>query len=148
MKLLHQYILLIFLFIISKSYQYIPPHRIGINYSYKCNKIKVSNIKRCKPINVDISNIFFTKINMFNQIETNFNRSELKKSLWKLLLLGPLTLLLFSKVSFADDELARYAAEGNKVGVDATCFIRKCALETTQCANDPNCLKGLSCLAR
>ena len=51
---------------------------------------------------------------------------------------------------FADDELAQYAAEGNKVGVDGQCFLRKCALETSSCANDPsaNCLKGLSCLAR
>jgi hypothetical protein len=52
--------------------------------------------------------------------------------------------------AFADDELAQYAAEGNKVGVDGQCFLRKCALETSSCANDPsaNCLKGLSCLAR
>ena len=49
---------------------------------------------------------------------------------------------------YADDELARYAAEGNKVGVDGQCFMRQCALETATCANDPNCLKGLSCLAR
>ncbi len=48
----------------------------------------------------------------------------------------------------ADDELARFAAEGNDVGVDGTCFMKKCSLETAKCANDPNCLKGLSCLAR
>jgi len=48
----------------------------------------------------------------------------------------------------ADDELAKFAAEGNAVGVDGTCFMKKCALETTSCANDPSCLKGLSCLAR
>eukprot|EP00981_Chlorochromonas_danica_P007703 scaffold1869_cov163-Ochromonas_danica.AAC.15 len=48
----------------------------------------------------------------------------------------------------ADDELAKYAAEGNKVGVDGQCFMRKCAVETVNCANDPNCFKGLSCLAR
>lgn len=47
-----------------------------------------------------------------------------------------------------DDELARYAAEGNKVGVDTQCFFRKCAVETAKCANDPNCLKGLACLSR
>jgi len=28
------------------------------------------------------------------------------------------------------------------------CFMRKCILETTECGNDPTCLKGLSCLAR
>jgi len=54
----------------------------------------------------------------------------------------------FSTIAAADDELARYAAEGNKIGVDATCFIRDCGLETAQCGNDPTCLKGLSCLAR
>jgi len=54
----------------------------------------------------------------------------------------------FSTMAAADDELARYAAEGNKIGVDATCFIRDCGLETAQCGNDPTCLKGLSCLAR
>jgi hypothetical protein len=50
--------------------------------------------------------------------------------------------------SNGDDELARYAAQGNAVGVDGQCFIRKCAVETSQCANNPSCLKGLSCLAR
>lgn len=53
-----------------------------------------------------------------------------------------------STPSYADDELARYAAEGNKVGVDAQCFLRKCSIETSMCTKDPNCLKGLSCLAR
>jgi hypothetical protein len=48
----------------------------------------------------------------------------------------------------ADDELATYAAQGNEVGVDGQCFFKKCALETSRCANNPNCLKGLSCLAR
>lgn len=47
-----------------------------------------------------------------------------------------------------DDELAKYAAEGNKVGVDGQCFLKKCAIETSLCANEPTCLKGLSCLAR
>jgi hypothetical protein len=63
------------------------------------------------------------------------------------LMLLPLLLGAPSR-SGADDELAKYAAEGNKVGVDGQCFIKKCALETSSCANDPNCLKGLSCLAR
>jgi hypothetical protein len=48
----------------------------------------------------------------------------------------------------ADDDLANYAAQGNAVGVDGTCFFKRCALETSKCANDPNCLKGLSCLAK
>ena len=59
-----------------------------------------------------------------------------------------LTLLSNPYISFADDELAQYAAQGNEVGVDGQCFIKKCGFETSACANDPNCLKGLSCLAR
>lgn len=48
----------------------------------------------------------------------------------------------------ADDELAQFAAQGNEVGVDGQCFMKKCALETSRCANTPSCLKGLACLAR
>lgn len=51
-------------------------------------------------------------------------------------------------VSRADDELARYAAEGHEVGVDGQCFMKKCPLETTNCAGDVSCIKGLACLAR
>ena len=50
--------------------------------------------------------------------------------------------------SNADDELAKFAAAGNTVGVDGKCFLTQCPLETAQCANDRTCLKGLSCLAR
>jgi hypothetical protein len=38
--------------------------------------------------------------------------------------------------------------QGHKVGVDGQCFIKKCPFETSKCANDRTCLKGLSCLAR
>jgi hypothetical protein len=62
--------------------------------------------------------------------------------------IAPSFLFTFQHPTFADDELAKFAAEGNKVGVDGQCFFKKCALETSACANDPNCLKGLSCLAR
>lgn len=48
----------------------------------------------------------------------------------------------------AEDELATYAKEGNKVGVDAGCFVRKCSLPTHECVNNPDCLKGLSCLSK
>lgn len=48
----------------------------------------------------------------------------------------------------AEDELATYAKEGNKVGVDAGCFVRKCSLPTHKCLNNPDCLKGLSCLSK
>lgn len=66
----------------------------------------------------------------------------------KAVLVAVVPLLLGGTVSWGDDELAKFAAEGNKVGVDTQCFFKKCALETSSCANDPNCLKGLSCLAR
>lgn len=36
----------------------------------------------------------------------------------------------------------------NKKGVNGLCFVKKCALETSACASDQTCLKGLSCLAR
>eukprot|EP01038_Epipyxis_sp_PR26KG_P009534 gene9534-12842_t len=76
-------------------------------------------------------------------------KNPIKKLLTALgaLLLCPI-LLGGSMAVNADDELAKYAAEGNTVGVDGQCFMRKCALETSKCANDPTCLKGLSCLAR
>jgi hypothetical protein len=61
-------------------------------------------------------------------------------------MLIPLTLSV--GVARGDDELAQYAAEGNTVGVDGQCFMKNCAVETSKCANDKNCLKGLSCLAR
>lgn len=48
----------------------------------------------------------------------------------------------------ADDELAKFAAEGNEVGVDGQCFFKKCALDSYQCASDSNCLKGLACLSK
>jgi hypothetical protein len=57
-------------------------------------------------------------------------------------------ILFSSTIARSDDELAKFAAEGNKVGVDAQCFIKKCAFETSQCVNNPTCIKGLSCLAR
>ena len=57
--------------------------------------------------------------------------------------------LMFNALpAISDDELAKFAAEGNTVGVDGQCFMRKCSLETAKCANDQTCLKGLSCLAR
>ena len=56
--------------------------------------------------------------------------------------------IVFNSYAHADDELAKYAAEGNNVGVDGQCFMKKCAIESYNCASDPNCVKGLSCLAR
>jgi len=66
----------------------------------------------------------------------------------KFCLVALTSVLIGGTVAWSDDELAKFAAEGNKVGVDTQCFFKKCALETSSCANDPNCLKGLSCLAR
>ena len=63
-------------------------------------------------------------------------------------LLLPTMYFSYPSLTSADDELAKYAAEGNRVEVDGQCFFKKCALETSACANDPSCLKGLSCLAR
>ncbi|TFJ86462.1 hypothetical protein NSK_002119 [Nannochloropsis salina CCMP1776] len=48
----------------------------------------------------------------------------------------------------AENELAQYAKEGNKVGVDPKCFVQKCSLPTHDCLNNPDCLKGLSCLSK
>jgi hypothetical protein len=74
------------------------------------------------------------------------------KSIKKSMAAGMMLLAMGSPMvpgsAWGDDELAKYAAEGNTVAVDGECFIKKCALETSACANDPNCLKGLSCLAR
>lgn len=80
------------------------------------------------------------KENSFSKQLRNVSKAFITMAVLPFLLLG-------SPVK-GDDELARFAAEGNTVGVDGQCFIRKCALETSQCANDPTCLKGLSCLAR
>ena len=60
----------------------------------------------------------------------------------------PLLLGVSASSSRADDELAKFAAAGHTVGVDGKCFLQKCPLETSECANDRTCLKGLSCLAR
>ena len=35
-----------------------------------------------------------------------------------------------------------------QVGVDAKCFVDKCSLQTKGCLNNPDCLKGLSCLSK
>lgn len=48
----------------------------------------------------------------------------------------------------ADDELAKYAAEGNKVGVDVACFSEKCALQSKNCLGNPDCVQGLACLSK
>ena len=89
--------------------------------------------------------------NTYRQPKTNINFKQRIKLAFSTLLLSSVLISGsmggLSKV-IADDELAAYAAQGNEVGVDGQCFMKKCALETSRCANNPNCLKGLSCLAR
>ena len=92
-----------------------------------------------------------TNYNTNRQTKTNINFKQIIKLAFSTLLLSSVLISGsmggLSKV-IADDELAAYAAQGNEVGVDGQCFMKKCALETSRCANNPNCLKGLSCLAR
>ena len=92
-----------------------------------------------------------TDYNTYRQPKTNLNFKQIIKLVFSTLLLSSVLISGsmggISKV-IADDELAAYAAQGNEVGVDGQCFMKKCALETSRCANNPNCLKGLSCLAR
>lgn len=90
---------------------------------------------------------------LFQNVERCNSLRMLKSALGKRILNGFATgaialASLTGPATFADDELAQFAAEGNKVEVDSMCFMRKCMRETTECGNDPNCLKGLSCLAR
>lgn len=77
-----------------------------------------------------------------SQIWQRFRRSAAS------IILLPLFLLGGQQRISADDELAKFAAEGNVVAVDGQCFLKKCSLETSKCASDQTCLKGLSCLAR
>ena len=76
----------------------------------------------------------------------NFTFKHVYKFVTSLML--SISLLSNPSYSFADDELAQYAAQGNDVGVDGQCFFKKCSFETSACANDASCLKGLACLAR
>lgn len=86
---------------------------------------------------------------------TSCDPAEKTTTLWKKarrafvsIALIPAVLAANAINSYADDELAKFAAAGHSVGVDGKCFLTKCPLETAECANDRTCLKGLSCLAR
>ena len=81
---------------------------------------------------------------VYNMTNTRSFYRKLIASLFFPLLLTSIDI----RSSYAEDELAKYAAEGNTVGVDGQCFMSKCALETASCVNNRNCVKGLSCLAR
>lgn len=88
----------------------------------------------------------------FNSYIKDINVDEIRKSMRRAVAIATIAPMMFSGIGFngayADDELAKFAADGNAVGVDGQCFLNKCSRETTKCMNDPNCLKGLSCLAR
>ena len=75
--------------------------------------------------------------------KTDFCRKMIAYLFFPFFLIG-----LITGPSHAEDELAKYAAEGNTVGVDGKCFMSKCAFETASCVNNVDCVKGLSCLAR
>ena len=104
-----------------------------------------SQIKKPPLVKRLIQSFLFSTIFQFGNIQVNelHSRTHYESAIQYRVSLHP-------ESAVADDELAQYAAEGHKVGVDGQCFMRKCALETSSCANDPsaNCLKGLSCLAR
>lgn len=101
------------------------------------------------------------KSDTFQKIGTEFTKwtscdsVDRTATLWKkarrafvAIALIPAVLAANAVNSYADDELAKFAAAGHSVGVDGKCFLTKCPLETAECANDRTCLKGLSCLAR
>ena len=124
----------------------------NIIHSYKSSNLSNKNriYSSIKNENDNLDN----NINIMN-IRKERNTSNFWSNVKKIMVSISIIPLLISSSSTmipqivrADDELAKYAAEGNKVGVDGECFIKKCALQTSKCANDPNCLKGLSCLAR
>ena len=85
-----------------------------------------------------------------NISKINSHGTFLQKAKRTFLAIAIVPLLLGTSIlsANADDELAKFAAAGNSVGVDGKCFLTKCPLETSACANDRTCLKGLSCLAR
>lgn len=108
--------------------------------------------RRSKTIVTLLATKHVTKGNPFGMLLVNTNeaRKGVGGALRRTVAILMLCPLLFGGPLHAngDDELAKYAAEGNKVGVDTQCFFRKCAVETAKCANDPHCLKGLACLSR
>ena len=124
-------------------------NNININiYHHRISR----RIQMTSCINNNQANIINkTNYNTYQQTKTNINFKQIIKLVFSTLLLSSVfisgSMGGISKV-IADDELAAYAAQGNEVGVDGQCFMKKCALETSRCANNPNCLKGLSCLAR
>eukprot|EP01041_Mallomonas_annulata_P011128 gene11127-23260_t len=101
------------------------------------------NVIRIRSESASLNAGKFAPINENSVVSTPI-WTHLKRAL--ALLLVPA--LFIGPIAKADDELANFASQGNKVGVDGLCFFRKCALETTKCGNDPNCLKGLACLSR
>jgi hypothetical protein len=158
-------ILIKLLFVLLLNFIIVIRGYILIQKSYNVNVLNKNRIEKysigCKPL-LNKSRIYS---NLKNENDNNKNNKILKndKNIYNFwnnikkvlvsisilpLLVSSSTIILPSQIVRADDELAKYAAEGNEVGVDGQCFMKKCALQTSACANDPNCLKGLSCLAR
>ena len=150
------FVLLLNLFtIIIKGYRIPRSHnrnRIynSINYNVLNDKNRIySNLKNENEYdNLDNNKNIMNIINEKNIDNFWLNMKKVLVSISILPLLVTSSTTILPQTVRADDELAKYAAEGNEVGVDGQCFMKKCALQTTACANDPNCLKGLSCLAR
>jgi len=132
--------------LISTSNSFINHNIKRCDSSIRSDKINDYSIKD-KFIQNDDSNIVTdNKNNYKNRLNINDNFiHNIPKTIASLLMIP---FLMFGSPAIADDELAKFAADGNSVGVDGQCFLRKCSLETAKCANDPTCLKGLSCLAR
>ncbi len=128
--------LVFFAFAVCSLGYHAVPKRIGVSRSVSVNVINIDDI------NIDNKPAI-------EKWDTGIRWSSVKKKLATVLMSVSLLLPSLAPMGArADDELAKYAAEGNAVAVDGRCFMKKCALETSSCANDPSCLKGLSCLAR
>lgn len=117
-------------------------HSASGNYAVSINDLTGVTQNKDKDGGVILTNNRFSKNRFLN------NSTKYIRKIFISALVLPSMLGMFPTVSRGDDELAKYAAEGNKVGVDTTCFFRKCSLETAKCGNNPTCLKGLACLAR
>lgn len=124
----------------SHSLQPLSLHKAG-------EEAHVSVSEGCNYIKAGEREVLDGTIPSFDRLAKGFKKA-MATGMMLLAIGSPIGMGLPNSAVRADDELAKYAAEGNAVAVDGECFIKKCALETSSCANDPNCLKGLSCLAR
>jgi hypothetical protein len=110
--------------------------------------MRVTALSFALVVTLPVNLCFQRQLNMpvSSSIHMNLKWGDIQKNLVSVIML-PL-IFMGSNIVHADDELAKFAAEGNAVTVDGECFMKKCSLETSSCASDQTCLKGLSCLAR